>query len=137
MSGYADTIKNAILDAGFGGAPFESKDPHYLALCTAAVVGADTGATIAEPAFTPYARLEMKSGDWSAAAAGAKHNVTLMKFAECTAGEGSVKYWALCTTLAKGTGLVVASGVTPITAVAAGITPQFAIGDLIYKLLDT
>jgi hypothetical protein len=129
MSGFSDERKKTILE--------EFLIDGWLALTTVAVKGSDTGATIVEPTYTGYARIEQKKTQWSAAAENKRHNNVLKSFPECTAGTSNVIGWALCTSSETGKGLIVCSGVIPLTVVAAGIIPEFNVGSLVFGMSDT
>lgn len=138
MSGFGNTEKNAILDASVGNATYKGALEYWLALTTVAVTGADTGATITEPTFTPYARIAMKNTEWTAAAAGEHHNNATKAWAEATAGESTLLGWALCEKKTKGeAGKVIKSGVLPPTVIVATIIPEFLAGALIFRISDT
>ena len=94
-------------------------------------VGEAGSQTTNEAAYTGYARIAIaRSGAAWTVSAGAASNAGAITFDECTAGSASVTHFAVGTA-ASGTGKVLYKGALGATlAVSAGITPQFAIGDL-------
>jgi hypothetical protein len=84
-----------------------------------------------EATYTGYARqpVARTSGGFTVAN-GAASNTSAITFDECTAGSNTITHFAVGT-LISGTGKILYSGALDASlAVSAGITPEFAAGDL-------
>jgi hypothetical protein len=127
LSDYAENeILDHIMNVGAFTAP-----TLYVALCTAATVDADTGATITEVAdANGYARTA--TGAWDVAAAGATENSAAITFPAASGGAwGTVTHIALVDSATHGAGNVLWHG--PLTAskvINDGDTFKINAGDL-------
>lgn len=87
--------------------------------------------TTNEATYTGYARVAVArtSGGWTVSA-NAVENAAAITFPECTAGSNTITHFAVGTDV-SGTGKILYKGaLTASLAVSAGITPEFAAGDL-------
>lgn len=102
--GASTYLANAILNHLLANTPFSQPTSIFGALCTAAVLDADTGSTISEPGQN-YARIEHNG--WKISAAGASFNSGTIIFAKATGATwGTITHFALCDDLAGGNLLV-------------------------------
>lgn len=87
--------------------------------------------TTSEADYTGYARVAVArtAGGWTVAA-NAVENAGAITFGACTAGSNTVTHFAVGTA-SSGAGKILYSGALDASlAVSAGITPEFAAGDL-------
>jgi len=87
--------------------------------------------TTSEAAYTGYARVAVarSSAGWTTSGNNCS-NAAIVQFAECTAGSATVTYFSIGTD-SSGAGNLIGSGALSASlAVSAGITPDFAIGEL-------
>ncbi len=110
-----------------------------VALCTAAVTDAHTGATMTEVTdASAYARVATAGGDWNAAAAGSMSNANDITFTEATGAWGTVTHFAVLDSAVHGAGNILFHGsLTTSKAVTDGDIVEFAggaPGDLVLTL---
>ena len=125
----SDYLENKVLDHIFGKASYTAPSNLYVALCTEAPTDASTGSTIVEANYTGYARKQTSPSDWDAAASGLTDNANAIAFAACTGGSSDVTHFALVDAAADGN-VIFWGALASSLAVSAGITPEFAAGDL-------
>ena len=106
---------------------------RYIALHTADPGDAGTAVTN-ECSYTGYARVAVDADTgFSAASGGSTANTGIISFDECDAGYVGtqvVTYWSIVTT-ASGAGQIIYSAeLTAPRSISAGITPQFAPGQM-------
>lgn len=134
MASFSDYLELKVLDHVFGDGAYTSPTA-YVALCTAAVSDASTGATITEATYTGYARIIINATDMSAASAGSKTNSAAITFAACTAGTSTITYFAVCDSVTTGAGNVLMWGTVTSKVVDTSNTPAtIAIGALVATL---
>lgn len=127
----SDYLENKILDHNLGDGAYTSPTA-YLALCTAAVTDASTGASITEATYTGYARLIINASDMSAASSGSKTNSAALTFAACTAGTSTITYFDIADASGTGAGNSLYWGtVTSKTIDTSNTPPTVAIGALV------
>lgn len=130
LAGFSNYAENKVLDHITGKTAFTSPGPLYMALCTVAVAETDTGSTITEANYTGYARKQIATADWAAAASGSATTSAQQQFAACTAGTSTVIGWALCDASTAGnvimfgtcTSTVISTTQTPATIAAGALT---------------
>lgn len=122
-------LENAILDHIFGESTYSAPANIYVALCTTAPTDTSTGSTLVEATYTGYARKSTAASDWGAASGGQVSNTGAIVFNPCTAGTSTVTHFALVDASSNGN-VLFWGALTASLAVSAGITPQFAIGEL-------
>lgn len=96
MGTYSQYAETMVLALVVGKTAFATPTT-FLALCTAVPTSASTGATIAEPTYTGYARLATASG-WgtpTAASPSTIFNSAALTFAACTSGSNTITAFAL------------------------------------------
>lgn len=71
MRDFGDPVKEVILDLLTGVDPAEDR---FVALLTATAAPDDTGATIAEPGYTGYGRVEFLAANWTATTDGVRYS---------------------------------------------------------------
>jgi len=132
MASKSDYLENKVLDHCLSDGAFTEPANVYLALCTAAVTDASTGATITEANYTGYARKEILATDLSAAASGSKTNSAAITFADCTAGSSTITYFAIVDSSTTGAGNVLYWGTVTSKTINTSNTPAtVAIGGLV------
>ena len=104
--GYSNYLANALLDFMFRNQAFASPST-YLALCTAEISDADSGASITEPAGAGYARVQVNpnggsSPAWTLAAAGLVENLDVVNFNTPTGPWGTLTAMAIVDAAANG-----------------------------------
>lgn len=125
----------ALLDLAFRNQAYAVPDT-YIALVTAAIVDADTGATITEPAGGAYARVQVTPNggaapDWNVAAAGVVDNSDDVDFVQATGAWGTIVAVAVCDSGVTGAGnLLMYDNTMADQAVTAGDEWTFPAGDL-------
>lgn len=96
----------------------------------------ETGSqTTNEATYTGYARKSIvrSSGGWavsSGADPAVADNVAALTFDQCTAGSNTITHFGVGTAQTAAGNLLFSGALTASLAVSAGITPEFAIGDL-------
>jgi len=118
-----------IGDAG-GLQPSAAAGSLYVSLHTADP-GEAGNQTTSEAAYTSYARVAVarSAAGWTVAAENCS-NAAAVTFPQCTGGSSTVTYFGIGTA-SSGAGVLLFSGIlTAQLAVSAGITPEYAIGDL-------
>lgn len=127
---FSNYCENKVLDHLTGKTAFTSPGPLYMALCTVLPDDTSTGSTITEANYTGYARKQVATADWNAAASGAVTNANAITFANASAGTSTVVGWALCDALSAGnviawgscTSTTISSTQTPATFAAASLS---------------
>lgn len=111
---------NSVLQEGSTG---------YLALLTADVVPASTGATIVEPAGGGYTRVALtrNATNWPNASGGQSANGVDVQFPIASADWGTCTHWAYLTASTGGT-IIVAGRLIKALAVVAGKSPLLEAG---------
>lgn len=129
-----ELIFNNTTLAGIGDATglvgSSSAGVFYVSLHTADP-GESGNQSTSEASYTGYARVSVArtSGGWTVSGNNAS-NTAAIQFGACTAGSNTVTHVGIGTD-ASGSGYLLFSGaLTASLAVSAGITPQFAIGEL-------
>lgn len=120
MADFVASVRNGWLD-DFGGTT------KYLALFNGDPQGAGT-----ELSGNGYARVSVASGDWGAAAAGAKSNSAKKSFPQATGdwnGGSAISHWALMDAATLGN-VQASDALTTAKVVQSGDTAEFEIGDL-------
>ncbi len=100
---------------------------RYLALFDGDPQGAGT-----ELSGNGYARVSVVSGNWDAAAAGAKSNSAKKSFPQATGdwnGGSAISHWALMDAATNGN-VLASDALSVAKVVQSGDTPEFEIGDL-------
>jgi hypothetical protein len=102
----------------------------YISLHTADPGEAGTQSTT-EANYTGYARVSVaRSGaGWTVSGAN-NSNAALVTFGACTAGTNTITHFGIGTDVSGVGNLLFKGALTASLAVSAGITPQFAIGEL-------
>ena len=131
MAGSASrALENKLLDHIFRAVVYTSEAPLYMALCTTLPTVTDTGSTIVEAGYTGYARLQIITAHFNAAATGSITTGVGDTFAACTAGTSTVVGWALCSALTLGN--ITVWGSCPSVTISTTQTPaSLAIGALV------
>lgn len=131
MGSFSDATENKILDHIVGKTSF-TMPTAYVALATAAITDAHTGATFTEVAnANSYARVATAGADWNAAAAGAIDNANDITFPEASGSWGEVTHFCLCDSGTWGAGAVLGHSILGAAkTIGSGDTPKFAAGDL-------
>ena len=140
--GKSDTWENGLLlllleneaftgvgDAG-GLLPSAAPGSLYISVHTADPGEAGTEATN-EATYTGYARKDVArtAGAWTTAA-GASENTAAITFDPCTAGSNTITFFGIGTASSGAGKLLYSGALTASLAVSAGITPEFAAGNL-------
>jgi len=140
--GKSDTWENGLLlllleneaftgvgDAG-GLLPSAAPGSLYISLHTADP-GEAGDQTTSEATYTGYARkaVARTAGAWTTAA-GASENTAAVTFAPCTAGSNTITFFGIGTASSGAGKLLYSGALTASLAVSAGITPEFAAGNL-------
>lgn len=113
----------------------QGTDPSYRAGATQylALFTADPGETAslaAEANYTGYARVALtKASAWTDGGS-LFSNATLIQFGQCTAGNNAITHFAVVDTASGAVSMMISGALSGTLNVAAGIQPQFAIGDL-------
>lgn len=104
-------------------------DDAYVALLTADVVPATTGATLTEPSGGAYARVLVArtSANWATPSNGQSSNANAIQFPIATAAWGTVTHWAYVTASTGGT-IICAGRLIKALAVVAGKRPTLDAG---------
>jgi hypothetical protein len=128
LAGFSDDLELKLLDHVFGGGDYTRLATVYIALFTAAPNDAGGGT---ECNYTGYVRKAVTNNatNFPAAAAGAKSNGVAITFDPCTAGSNSATHFAIMS-LSTGGVQLGWGALGAALAISAGITPEFAIGDL-------
>lgn len=102
----------------------------YIALHTADPGEAGT-ATTNEATYTGYARKAVSrgGGEWTVAS-GAATNANAQTFAACTGGTNTITHFSVVKEVSGASVILFSGALTASLAVAAGITPSFAAGQL-------
>lgn len=101
---------------------------QYLALFTADP--GEAGSLAAEATYTGYARVALtKSGAWTDGGS-VFSNAALIQFGQCTAGTNAITHFAVVDTASGAVAQMIIGALSGTLNVAAGIQPQFAVGDL-------
>jgi hypothetical protein len=124
-------IFNATTWADF--AENDSTSPQttlYVALHTADPGAGGTGTT-SEATYTGYARVAVNrnSGGFTVAS-NVVSNTAAVVFGACTAGSNTITHFSITKASSGASQILVRGALTASLAVSAGITPQFAIGQL-------
>jgi hypothetical protein len=101
---------------------------QYLALFTADP--GETASLAAEANYTGYARVALtKASAWTDGGS-LFSNAALIQFGQCTAGNNAITNFAVVDTASGAVSMMISGALSGTLNVAAGIQPQFAIGDL-------
>lgn len=125
MAGLSDSFENKVNDLLWNdpGTTIISADP-YLGMTTVAVTDTMTSASVTEPTYTGYARLQIANSNMGASSGGSKTNSAQVQFAACTAGSSTVIGWftsPISTT--GGAGDVIMYGTATSTVIDTTHTP--------------
>ena len=127
----SDYLENKINDHILGKAEY-SMPQAFIALCTASITDAMTGATI--PEFSDagnYGRVTTTNTDWGSSVDGTSTNAVQQLFGVASAELGTAVSFALLDSATHGEGNVLASGLLAIpTLYEANDRPNFDIGEL-------
>lgn len=126
LAGFSDAVEKKVIDHLTGKTAYTSPAPLYLALTTQAVADTDTSASIVEPNYTGYGRIQIPAVDWNAAAGttAAATNANQKLFGACTAGTSTVIGWALTPVATTGgAGDIVWFGTCTSTVISTTQTP--------------
>lgn len=134
FASFSDWGETHVLELVFGKTAWAPGTSYlYMALCTAAVSDASTGASITEATYTGYARANVLGSSMGAASSpgGTIANTTAITFAACTNGTSTITYFALCDNSTTGAGNSVMWGtVTSKVIDTSNTPPTVAIGAL-------
>jgi len=139
-SNYLETnLMKALLgytDGAFG--TLSSAPTIHVAITTVPVTDSDTGATITEPTYTSYARVEHNGASkWAEVGGDAGHfdNTGAITFPPVDVGSSAEAITGFCLidSPTAGTGNIICYGTTSLT-IDDNITPQFADADLDIRL---
>lgn len=126
----SNTTENATLKMHLQGI-----DPAYRANATqyVALFTADPGeaaSLAAEANYTGYARIALtKATAWTDGGS-TFSNAGLLQFGQCTAGTNAITHFAVVDTESGAVAQMIIGALSGTLNVAAGIQPQFAVGDL-------
>ena len=133
MGSFGNYAENKVLDHIVGKTSF-TMPTAYIGLKTADPTDDNSGGT--EPTITTggYARIVTAGANWDAASGGATANAAALAFAESTAawstGATALTHFIIMDAASGGNMLAHGSLTTARTVDAAGITLEFAIGEL-------
>lgn len=127
MAGFTTYLQQKVLDHVRGKTSY-TMPTAYVALFTANPTDAGGGT---EAAYTSYARVTTSGSTWTAASGTSGANAAAIAFPACTGSSSTVTGFGLYD--ASSAGNLLAWGTCSL-AVSTGITPQFAIGDLVITL---
>ena len=133
MGSFGDYAENKVLDHIVGKTSF-TMPTAYIGLKTADPTDDNSGGT--EPTIDTggYARIVTAGANWNAASGGATDNATALAFAESTAawstGATALTHFIIMDAASGGNMLAHGTLTTARTVDAAGITLEFAIGEL-------
>lgn len=125
MAGKSDYLELEILDHVLGVGAYTAPTA-YVALYTVAPTDAGGGT---EAAYTGYARVAV-AGKFSAAASGASANTAEIAFPEGTGGSETAVAFGILDAATLGN-LLYWGTLSTSRAVGDGITPRFAVGELV------
>lgn len=124
----SDYAEDKLLDHTFENTAYTPAATVYLALATTDPTDAGTGATIAEPSYTGYARKAITFGAASSRQVAQSGDVS---FDACTAGSATVTHWAILDSATTGAGNMLAHGALSASkSIVAGNTPSVASGQV-------
>jgi hypothetical protein len=87
--------------------------------------------TTSEISYTGYARVAVaRSGAGFTVASSSVSNAALVTFGPCTAGSGTATYFSIGRDTSGAGEIILSGALSASLAISAGITPQFAIGQL-------
>lgn len=125
---FSDFAELKLLDHTFENTAYTPAATVYLALATADPTDAGTGATIAEPTYTGYAR---KAITFGAAATRQVAQSGVVSFDQCTVGSATVTHWAVLDGATTGAGNMLAHGqLSASKSIVVGNTPSVASGQV-------
>lgn len=117
--GLSAAVRNAMLDTYFG---------------TGSVYAALTDSADAEPSGGSYARVEVETADWNAAASGELTNAVAITFPAPTGNWGTMAKGKLFSAASGGSELASGDLTVAIAVNAGGAEPNFAAGFFKVKL---
>jgi hypothetical protein len=121
------------IEEAAGGVAFSAPANVYLALCTAAITDASTGATITETDYTSYTRTQIGTGNnqtdaWNAASGSTTATVTNKNAITAPTATGPstnpITYIAVLDSATLGAGNILYWASVTSTAIANGDTPK-------------
>lgn len=140
-NGLSQYALKKLLEHAVGKNSFTMPSTVGIALCTAAVTDADTGATITEATYTSYARKAIAASDLAAASVSASvtsdNNANELDFAACTGSTSTVTHFAVLDSTTTGAGNMLWFGPLPSSLIVTnGVTPYVPATTLIPSLTN-
>ena len=126
----SNTTENATLKMHLQGIDpaYRAGATQYLALFTADP--GEAASLAAEANYTGYARVALtKATAWTDGGS-TFSNAGLIQFGQCTAGSNAITHFAVVDTASGAVAQMISGALSATLNVAAGIQPQFAVGDL-------
>ena len=126
----SNTTENAALKMFLQGTDpsYRAGATQYLALFTADP--GEVASLAAESNYTGYARVALtKASAWTDGGS-VFSNTALIQFGQCTAGTNAITHFAVVDTASGAVNMMISGALSGTLNVAAGIQPQFAVGDL-------